>query len=447
MCVIIHKPAGVAVAREDIQSAMRVNSDGFGYVFFNPKTNSLVSDKSVSWTEESILRFTDSLTPYEAILHFRIKTHGAVCDKLCHPFVVLSKEDGDAYDLMMAHNGIISKHSTKENDESDTTMFIKEILQPFLKKNSDLLEDPIFKELIESHIGAGSKLAFMRGDGKVIIFNKEAGADIKGCWVSNTYSFGATKSKAATLYDSDYWDNWYHGKNYSNKHNKSNTAVTNYASKNNSAILDGVEYKVGDKIAVFHETERGYWEEGTIEHIYNCTLSVKVPLISGHEAVLSFYRETLKVSPYDKLRAGYELYPYKYEKSEILGQSLDKLNEIQLQDTEDEEIDDEEGDESEDSLWQSLVDYKGTVIDVDNGYGGAFLKDSLAEYEPDDLHKTDNVSIMDVYNMNDNERVAFFVDNPQATYDMLIDLVERLVIEDSEKGIIIDVKDEESEAA
>jgi hypothetical protein len=37
------------------------------------------------------------------------------------------------------------------------------------------------------------------------------------------------------------------------------------------------------------------------------------------------------------------------------------------------------------------------------------------------------------------------VDNPQTAYDMLMDLVERLVLEDTESGVLVDT--EESKAA
>jgi hypothetical protein len=124
--------------------------------------------------------FYEAYKPVEdcqAIVHFRIKTHGPIDLTNCHPFNINET-------FGFAHNGIISGFGDAK--VSDTIVFNEEVLQPLVKKyGTDVMFEPAIKLLIEAKIGY-SKLIFLDNEGSWDIFNEHKGVWDHGIWYSNT---------------------------------------------------------------------------------------------------------------------------------------------------------------------------------------------------------------------------------------------------------------------
>ena len=174
MCIAIYKPEGKLISQETLQQCYNANSDGAGYMFHK-------GDKL--YVKKGFFSFADFWKSYkrdknkEAVIHFRIKTHGLINEANCHPYKI---NDNFAF----VHNGMITGYT--DPTKSDTWLFNEDVLQPFVAKwgNLGLFEDPV-KKLIESRIGY-SKLIFMDNTGNTKIFNEEKGVWDEGIWYSNT---------------------------------------------------------------------------------------------------------------------------------------------------------------------------------------------------------------------------------------------------------------------
>ena len=178
MCIVVYKPKGLTAKKDIYEECFRSNKDGAGFIV-REKTGEMKIQKGYFSFEE----FWDAFQPHQhkqAIIHFRIKTHGNLDQENCHPFWV---KEGS---LAFAHNGVIGNETTSSDiTKSDTWHFNKNVLQ-HLHENygPKFIEDPIMGKLISEYIGY-SKLAFMREDGKAWIFNKGMGVTDKGIWYSN----------------------------------------------------------------------------------------------------------------------------------------------------------------------------------------------------------------------------------------------------------------------
>ena len=175
MCIAIYKEEGYELSDEALENSWNANPDGAGFMY--PDNDKVVIVKGLMSFDE----FKEAYEPHkqkQAVLHFRIATHGKVDKDNTHPFQI---NQG----LGLVHNGIMSNVKCDINkDMSDTWHFVEKIM----KKYEDHLEDPLFQELIESYIGA-SKLITLNAQGIVSIYNegygKWDGAN-KACWFSNT---------------------------------------------------------------------------------------------------------------------------------------------------------------------------------------------------------------------------------------------------------------------
>jgi hypothetical protein len=152
------------------------NPDGAGFAYLTDDGD-LVVEKGF-FTLDSFLEAYKPHEDKQALLHFRIKTHGDLSADNCHPFVV---EDGMAF----IHNGIISA-SRNHAVMSDTAVFNEDIVKPLVAQFGEgALENNVVKTLIEKYIG-GSKLAFIDNKSKNFnIFNKELGNVANEVWFSN----------------------------------------------------------------------------------------------------------------------------------------------------------------------------------------------------------------------------------------------------------------------
>jgi hypothetical protein len=100
------------------------------------------------------------------------------------------------------HNGVLSDAPSVNSDMSDTWHFVEYIIKPIAKSNLALLWDSKeFQTWLTKKMGF-SKLLLMRSDtvegqAPVLIFNKDAGTEETGCWLSNSYS---TKESTPTVF-------------------------------------------------------------------------------------------------------------------------------------------------------------------------------------------------------------------------------------------------------
>lgn len=174
MCIALYKPAENIISKDILAQCFKANSDGAGFMY--------VEDKQLH-VQKGFFKFDDFYEAYkehehkQAVLHFRIKTHGPISTDNCHPFNINKG-------LGFVHNGIISGFGS--TDHSDTRDFNTKILQPLVAKWGNLsLFQPAIKELVEARIGY-SKLIFLDRHGNYDIFNESKGTWDNGVWYSNT---------------------------------------------------------------------------------------------------------------------------------------------------------------------------------------------------------------------------------------------------------------------
>ena len=193
MCIAIYKPEGKKISKKVLKRCYDANPDGAGFMFAEDKELHL--HKGYFKFDE----FYKEYKPHEkkqTLIHFRIKTHGKLDKKNCHPFLVNNS-------LGFIHNGIISGYG--DDKLSDTIQFNEAILKKIVAKhgNMGLFDDPMV-ELIENVIGY-SKLVFLDRHGNFNIMNEEKGHWYNGVWYSND----SHKERQATF---DYYKgrNWNH---------------------------------------------------------------------------------------------------------------------------------------------------------------------------------------------------------------------------------------------
>ena len=173
MCIAIYKPEDSVISKETLERCFNSNPDGAGFMY--------VENKELHM-QKGYFTFKDFWKNYkkhenkQAVIHFRIKTHGKIDEHNCHPFMI-NKGIG------FVHNGIISGFGV--GDKSDTNHFNEEIIKPLVAKWGNLaLFQPAIKSLVESRIGY-SKLIFLDRHGNYDIFNENKGSWDNGVWYSN----------------------------------------------------------------------------------------------------------------------------------------------------------------------------------------------------------------------------------------------------------------------
>jgi hypothetical protein len=173
MCIAIYKPEDKILSLATLKECYTSNPDGAGFMYAENKK--LHIEKGFF----SFQSFYDAFKKHEhkqAVIHFRIKTHGKIDTTNCHPFAVNNA-------IGFVHNGIISGFG--DANHSDTIGFNQSILQPLVSKwgNLALFQDPII-DLIEGRIGY-SKLVFLDRHGNHKIMNEHKGTWDDGVWYSN----------------------------------------------------------------------------------------------------------------------------------------------------------------------------------------------------------------------------------------------------------------------
>lgn len=204
-CVAIWKPKGIQIARKYLENCFINNKEGAGFAYV--KQGKIVLQKGF-FDFEKFYEAYKGLQKYAALIHFRIATHGKVDEENCHPFLM---NDGQ---YALVHNGILpsSLHSNKK-EESDSRQFA-ELITPLLAMVP--WGNKQFGAVVDEAIGY-NKVAILRNDGKVWIFNEEKGEWHKGAWYSNrTYAYGAITRVYNKITETTQalWDRLGHGEVY-----------------------------------------------------------------------------------------------------------------------------------------------------------------------------------------------------------------------------------------
>lgn len=174
MCIAIYKDVNKVIPKQYLEQSFKSNPDGAGFMYVDKKKLNL---KKGFFTFEDFWKAYEPHADKQAVIHFRIKTHGAVNETNCHPFHINK-------DMGFVHNGIISGFGKQEF--SDTYEFNEEILKPLISKWGNLaIFEPAIKHLVEQRIGY-SKLIFLDHLGNADIFNENKGVWDAGVWYSNS---------------------------------------------------------------------------------------------------------------------------------------------------------------------------------------------------------------------------------------------------------------------
>lgn len=100
MCIAIYKPAGKRIPLEYLEESFKYNPDGSGFAWAEDGEVTIVRGM---FTYEDFLKEWkdhDQLISHNALIHFRIATHGSIDKENCHPFPL--KEGA------LIHNGVFS---------------------------------------------------------------------------------------------------------------------------------------------------------------------------------------------------------------------------------------------------------------------------------------------------------------------------------------------------
>ena len=226
MCLIVYMPPGKRLPINELENGRRQNRDGFGIMYHDPSSDSVVVVKNNNSTEKGFRSaYLNVPNDVAMVVHFRMATQGAVSMANQHPFLILDKAT-DGIDLFMVHNGMIDGFDGPEYDpnfygygynaaefggtacesDSDTAMFVNQIVKPILEIEPQIMYTEAFKSLLFWRLGGGdkyaypNKLVFLDSMGQVIIINESAGAWVKGCWLSNLNSAFRPAPKYAYVY-------------------------------------------------------------------------------------------------------------------------------------------------------------------------------------------------------------------------------------------------------
>jgi hypothetical protein len=211
MCILIHHRPETQFSVEHLADFYSKNSDGFGAII--NKGNEIEVVKTLGTLADIQQLYEEKILGREAIIHFRMQTHGDIDMTNCHPYQVTE-------DIWMAHNGILSTGNSADTTKSDTWHYIQDFLRPLLSKNPELIHEPAFLKVIGDHIGSSNKFGFMDAQGRVAIVNKQSGVEHLDAWLSNTYAWSPSKwgyytqpvTRVGYNWDAD---GWYYGQRQS----------------------------------------------------------------------------------------------------------------------------------------------------------------------------------------------------------------------------------------
>jgi hypothetical protein len=174
MCIIIYKPEGMKLDEKVFVNSFFHNPDGAGFAY---RENDALHIEKGFYTLDKLREAFEPHETKQAILHFRIRSHGSFEKENCHPFNVTQN-------LVFAHNGVIYRMPVDKED-SDTVQFNELILKNIIRiYGKRVVYDKFFKHLLEGY-ASGSRFVFMDNKGSVSIINEDDGDWNSKCWFSN----------------------------------------------------------------------------------------------------------------------------------------------------------------------------------------------------------------------------------------------------------------------
>lgn len=192
MCLLIHKPAGVDIAEDWLRDFFVSNDDGYGIMY--AKDGVLKIHKALGTASMFVAAFKERVE-HECLIHLRMRTHGEIDLDNCHPYEVLSREEGGKLGgVWMMHNGVLPHGNDADKKYSDTWHYARDWLAPILREHPGMLLNPTFQGLVGNDISDSNRLAFMTSSGEVVVINRSSGVEWGGCWMSNTYAWSAGKA-------------------------------------------------------------------------------------------------------------------------------------------------------------------------------------------------------------------------------------------------------------
>lgn len=178
MCVIIHKPAGEGIPSQLLLAAASLNRDSWGLMGFDADGDVLLQ-RHQHLDTALLLSKVQEYRPFEFVLHLRQLTRGSSAFENVHPL-----EIGHGVHLM--HNGTLPLESGNPG-RSDSWHLVNDVLKPLVRRDAALLDEPGMHALLELALGANNRAALLNAATRRIhIFNRRAGVDIDGLWISNT---------------------------------------------------------------------------------------------------------------------------------------------------------------------------------------------------------------------------------------------------------------------
>ncbi len=178
MCLIIHKPPGVAVPEELVRAAVRFNGDGWGAMGFNTAGRMLLRREEKT-NAVDIAMFVAARADEELVLHLRYRTRGAADLHNVQPFEVVPG-------LFLMHNGEVDL-PRRVAARSDTWHLVTDVLRPLLLRHPDLALDRGFLRIFEQSLGPSNRVVLLsRQARRIDILNAPQGIEYNGLWLSGT---------------------------------------------------------------------------------------------------------------------------------------------------------------------------------------------------------------------------------------------------------------------
>lgn len=186
------KPSTVTLTKELFDNVYKRNKDGFGIMFKDPDTDTVISKKIIPNSSEDCWNL---FQPYKdinnIILHWRFKTSGQINTDNAHPHEIIKDH------CYLVHNGTFQGYGG--NAESDTIEVNNTILKPIfeLAKNDYTLfeKEPYITLLNNILVKSGQNKVIIKTPQRSIILGNFQICDdnyipeLKGLLYSNTYAW------------------------------------------------------------------------------------------------------------------------------------------------------------------------------------------------------------------------------------------------------------------
>jgi hypothetical protein len=213
MCLLVEQKTTTNFSDEFLADVYSKNSDGLG-IMYAENGNVIVRKVLPRSAADFINYYREHADGRDCIWHARMKTHGDIDLENCHPYKVTNQ-------IWMAHNGILSSGNDNDPSKSDTWHFIRNVIEPALAYQPDLLESQQYRDFIGDLIGRTNKFGFMTNSGLSVIINRASGVTYNGAWLSNTYAWSASRYGVGTAASKSYGGNYLGYSSYNTYSSKS----------------------------------------------------------------------------------------------------------------------------------------------------------------------------------------------------------------------------------